>query len=98
MLGITERGGRVAAAGKDGKSRASLGITEYGGLVQAYGEDGLPIVSLGVDENGGLVTIYRWGKSVERAQLNLNNFGNGEVSSWKWDNVKSQWQKLGNLR
>ena len=61
---------------------AYLGADEDGGIVSLKGKDGERGAQMSIDEYGGLVSVYGRGNSYSRAQMGVNEYGNGSVGTW----------------
>lgn len=59
-----------------------IGVDGHGGFViaAALGKEGTSKVWLGVDEHGGRVFVE--GKGKGEAAMGINEYGNGNVSTW----------------
>ena len=83
-LGADEDGGLVSVNAKDGGERVQMSVNEYGGYVAIFDKDkdGGRSAQMSIDEYGGHVGVHGRGNSYSRAQMGVNEYGNGAVSTW----------------
>ena len=83
-LGANEDGGLVSVNAKDGGNRVQMSVNEDGGYVAVFDKDkdGGRSAQMSIDEYGGYVGVHGRGNSYSRAQMGVNEYGNGAVSTW----------------
>lgn len=85
-MGVNEHGGKVAMIGNRGAS--AVGVDEHGGRVDVIGEKDKGGARLGLTEHGGVVAVFSKDGITNRAGLGVNEYGNGEVSTWDKDGYR----------
>ena len=85
---VDESGGTVSVAGKDGKIRAFMMVDESGGTVGVGGKDGKTGAKMNVSESGGRINVYGKGSNIERASMQVNEYGYGAIGLWDKDGYK----------
>ena len=78
-IAIDEHGGIVNVVGKD--RQAYVGTDKDGGHVAVLGKEGQSVI-LSTDEYGGVVIVNGKDTNIFRAVMDVNEDGNGEVSTW----------------
>ena len=83
-MGMTDRGGAVRVWSKEGKKGglATMSITEHGGHVQAWDKERKGSAVMGTDSHGGFVSVRGNQDRPGIAAMNVNEYGNGEVSTF----------------
>ena len=85
------RGGLIVVASKGTKdnpegSAVHIGVDENGGMVYLFsnvkGDGGRGGVGVTIDEYGGKVAVFGKGTAIPRAVIDVNEYGNGAVSTW----------------
>ena len=82
LISTTENGGGIAVYGKTGETKVAIGATEQGGRVSVDDSDGKTNVGIDATEHGGRVVVFGKGDSKGQANMSVNEYGNGAVSTW----------------
>ena len=79
---MVNNGGGVVSVYGNGREGVRMAINEDGGAVRVFGKDGGGSAGMAIDEDGGAVRVFGKGDQPARAAIEINEYGNGAVSTW----------------
>ena len=83
MLNVNDNGGWVEVFDNGVNTRIAMGATEKGGSVVVSDSDGNTNVEIATTEHGGQIGVFgKGGDGKPRAVMQVNEYGNGAVSTW----------------